>query len=579
MTVVGRTGNIIITNSSRVSPRARQKHDKEREPWHDRHQVCSSTSNLRLNPSRREYFDILPTVRVRQGQYHQTWKRFAASEAVFSEQRLELEKLFERHPLQPPPDSPKASVVHPIKADNEEHQDVEPGTVTANAEMKAEANNDSNREPVPLQLLLAAMKIPESVSEDKPEKPRKIKMQRSKTCGAPGRSVADMLADSGQEQFTAFWRWCKHKFGGPLRCWAMLDQDMSMSLSRKEFFQKLAELKYPGKLDELWKVLDRDHSHSISFQHYHPEGAEGLAQFKMFAIEKFGSIKKLCESIDTDRNGKLTLKEFWAACETHGLQSLDAVRTIFQMNGFHEKSFDKGSIELKNIVYLDSWDSREYLMVPPDDQALYRWKSELLRRYDGNALQAWRKVIDKDASMRVNFLEFSGACKVLQKNLPETINIPGVWRALDENLSDWVSLREFDEESYTRLTKFRERAQKQCDSCQKFIANMIAEGDEKQGVSRRRFVKEMLACKEHQRKLERRGTLEDKIIESELTKDTYKWLFAALDIDGQGFISPHEVLFVDNWKVEEEVAEEEAWAQIAQVRRQMSVGARSAAVL
>merc|ERR1719160_17081 len=116
MTVVGRAGKVIITNDGRVSPRLRQNHalaaPSQREPWHDRHQVCSSRDNVRLNPLRRDYFDVLPTVHVRQGQYHQTWKRFAASDAVFSEQRLELERLFERHPMEP---CPKEGAVLPIK--------------------------------------------------------------------------------------------------------------------------------------------------------------------------------------------------------------------------------------------------------------------------------------------------------------------------------------------------------------------------------------------------------------------------------------------------------------------------------
>ena len=53
--------------------------------------------------------------------------------------------------------------------------------------------------------------------------------------------------------------------------------------------------------------------------------------------------------------------------------------------------------------------------------------------------------------MRLNWMEFQNACRRFKTNLC----VPAMWRALDGNLSGWVSIREFDERAFNLLGGFK----------------------------------------------------------------------------------------------------------------------------
>ena len=53
--------------------------------------------------------------------------------------------------------------------------------------------------------------------------------------------------------------------------------------------------------------------------------------------------------------------------------------------------------------------------------------------------------------MRLNWMEFQNACRRFKTNLC----VPAMWRALDSNLSGWVSIREFDERAFNLLGGFK----------------------------------------------------------------------------------------------------------------------------
>ena len=68
-----------------------------------------------------------------------------------------------------------------------------------------------------------------------------------------------------------------------------------------------------------------------------------------------------------------------------------------------------------------------------------------------NYLKAWRRLLDRDSSNRVNWQEFETAAQKIHF----TGNVAGAWRHLDEDLSGYISLKEIDAESHISLLQFK----------------------------------------------------------------------------------------------------------------------------
>merc|ERR1712113_1236802 len=73
--------------------------------------------------------------------------------------------------------------------------------------------------------------------------------------------------------------------------------------------------------------------------------------------------------------------------------------------------------------------------------------------------------LDKDASMRVSWDDYSSVCKTLNRaavpGVPKTVEqMASVWRALDEDCGGWIALREFDLEAFDCVAGFKQWAMK-----------------------------------------------------------------------------------------------------------------------
>lgn len=401
------------------------------------------------------------------------------------------------------------------------------------------------------------------------------------------RKNASLLMDiDGQEEFKKYADWCKKKFGGLVQGWRALDGDSNMVISKHEFFKALNNLGYVGDNNELWQILDRDDSNSLLFQHYCPEAAMQLAAFKEWAHIKFGNVAGLCTSWDTRRDGKLNMTEFRAGCKKHGLENEDIIDVVFEMYGESKRRGRQREMQIDVLKTLEQWDSTEYFLVEPDTESFNQLKYELLQRHNGNALSAWRKEIDRDGSMRLNFLEFHQLVKKFQTKhiVGETFNTPGVWRAMDSNMSDWVSAKEFDQQAYQLVVDFKKAATQRFGSCQKFLAHI-----EKQPVALGSFQKAMSQlglCRYTPKEMDpedvTRSSLAhcDKaahaLFAQEQFKEDSQMLFEGLDVDSSGALTAPDVLCVDNWDAEEDAAEEDAWHSIVKIRMSLQSWIRDA---
>eukprot|EP00746_Dinoflagellata_sp_MGD_P086916 gnl/MRDRNA2_/MRDRNA2_34456_c0_seq1.p1 gnl/MRDRNA2_/MRDRNA2_34456_c0~~gnl/MRDRNA2_/MRDRNA2_34456_c0_seq1.p1 ORF type:complete len:683 (+),score=136.82 gnl/MRDRNA2_/MRDRNA2_34456_c0_seq1:116-2164(+) len=581
-------------------------------PWHDRHQVTFSKDNKRLPRQRRDYFDCLPSLRVSSGEYHEVPKHFAVSLDTFkgtswSDQKKQLEARFALYPhTMELMNSGSGESSGPTSAESpKEMRDQQPEAAEANG------SGIHVRTKVPMNVLLAALpdggagragasspRLYSPGAKAFASSPR-IKRNHKEGPSFNEQLMAASASASDAETFQSFMVWCKKNFGYVSACWRAFDESGNMSISKSEFFKKMSnELRYPGDVRKLWEMLDRDHSGIISFLHFDPESAMMLAKLKRWATEMYGSVEELCEQVDHNRTGKVSLKAFLHYCKTHGLEEEGPVWTLFKMCGDRgltvrqpnlSRSGQDQTIVLSSLSFLDRWECPEYLWISADNDGLSHWRGKLMAKYKGNGIIAWRRELDKDESMRVNWLEFKTACK----NSKDDVNVPGVWRALDNNLSGWLSLREFDPAGAELLRKFKMYAQTKFGSCQRFIESMDSKGSseisrnafraalKKAGIFNFKVEEAALAAQDEKSEGGGKNVSQVKARYSmkkehrrlsalEVEDEDIDALFSGLDVDGSGLIRAHEVRFLDRWDVARELAEEAVWEKLmkAMIRSQ-----------
>eukprot|EP00746_Dinoflagellata_sp_MGD_P164296 gnl/MRDRNA2_/MRDRNA2_92849_c0_seq1.p1 gnl/MRDRNA2_/MRDRNA2_92849_c0~~gnl/MRDRNA2_/MRDRNA2_92849_c0_seq1.p1 ORF type:complete len:654 (+),score=125.25 gnl/MRDRNA2_/MRDRNA2_92849_c0_seq1:109-2070(+) len=606
----GPATNFLVTDELKrrqfnpVKPGSSRSQTPRRRPeWKDNHHVSRSMANTRLPSQQRSYFDGTPSFHVRCNAYQDlpqcpdccnqmVWCDFG--EGPYSSgwicnnvancgSTAQNKGMWRWHCLQCSNDicgKCRSKNVHKQLMSQKLHALVDisqrsrSSMLLQNQHLKGSlANAQASASPYPATSLSPAQL--DTVNEDPSKSPKALSGNASVRKAARHDSM--LMKIDGQEEFIKYADWCKKKFGGLIQGWRALDGDANMVISKVEFFKALNNLGYVGDNNELWGILDRDDSNSLLFQHYCPAAAMQLAAFKEWAHIKFGDIEGLCRSWDTRRDGKLNMSEFRAGCKKHGLENEDMIDVVFEMYGETKRRGRQREITVDVLKTLEKWDVTEFFLTEPDHESFNKLKYELLQRHNGNALSAWRREIDRDGSMRLNYLEFHQLVKKFQnkKIVEEQFNTAGVWRAMDDNMSDWVSAKEFDNKAYQLVMDFKKTATARFGSCQKFLQQI-----EKQPVDLSTFQKNMWAlgvCKNMSVKedyedeaLARVSTkaADDFFVHEEFYEDSQQ-LFEGLDVDGSGALTAPDVRCVDLWDAEEDEAEENAWHSIVQIRKSL----------
>lgn len=492
------------------------------QAWCSRHHVTDSKANVRVPKSRRAYFDYLPAIGVKQGEFADLFLPAASCES----ERLDHEERIHRRILQFPQWSQRArsqlgrrqvpmDVVLPLSdtasgcsrvfedlvSKESEGEwpppEMKPDTselmaaVRENAVEKAKclradsrrstsAGSFSNSSPKSLASTWSAGNTtgPFAMSEHTP----RLSIRRA------GADSAELFAANGVEddgnEMSRFTTWATAKHYQLTWIWRRLDADGSMSLHKNEFINGMRKLGYPGGVDRLWTAFDRDTTGTVSFLEFSPRSALLLAQFKHWITKQFGNSQKLFQALDEDRSGSVTYREFASGCERLGCPSelRESVPMLFSLidsdTGGGAVSTPSSSrrphtISPDEMVFFERWRPLAYLWEDPDFEALERFREALCAKYHGNALLAWRRALDKDSSMRISYDEFVVQSKALQKRaLPEAAPVSGVaslYVAMDSHRRGWASLRDWDEEAYNTLRAFVLWCRSGYTSCSKFL--------------------------------------------------------------------------------------------------------------
>lgn len=147
--------------------------------------------------------------------------------------------------------------------------------------------------------------------------------------------------------------------------------------------------------------------------------------------------------------------------------------------------------------------------------------------------------------MRVSWHDFRQACRKLLSS-EDCQTLAAAWRALDNNLSGWLSLREFDRATY-ELTKF-------LTWIDTTFGSMLGAFPKLGGSCKDSTAQEQIGVTQSDfRYVCKNSGLGDAIAVK---------IFAGLDIDATGSISMDEIRFLNSWKVSNDLKEEEAWASL-----------------
>ena len=346
---------------------------------------------------------------------------------------------------------------------------------------------------------------------------RRQKKQEAKARSRKWQALRSRQGASPQlkhRHFAKFKAFLQKRYGNLIRAWRQaLSQTDSMVLSKLHFLKAAARLGFAKESKELWKALDKDDSGQASIDELDPRNAEILAQFKVWVTQRFGGVRAAFEAIDSDSTRFITSAEFSAA-----MTKFEFTKPSKQLFSHFDKDGD-GKIVIEDVLFLENWNPLPFLVVPPN----YKAKNEIRRLIlvrTGQYMKAWRRLLDKDATNRCNWYEFSDCCQVLGY----TGDVAGAWRAFDDDLSGYISLKEIDEASAMILSNFRKWALVEFGSIRSLFT--VFDDDCSGSLSWQEF---RYACNVYG------------------YDGSIRSLFNALDVDQTGSLTLKEIVFLEDW--------------------------------
>lgn len=272
-----------------------------------------------------------------------------------------------------------------------------------------------------------------------------------------------------------------HKFGNSIRAWFVLDPEENMQLGEKLFVARVLDIGFRGDVLAMYRYIDSDRSGSVSILELDSHAAILLARFKVFIDKHFTDIEACFKRLDRHRAGRIKVDDL-----IYGLNKLE-----YDDDGSEVELFDLldrqgfGYVRQKDLAYLQKWKPRPYLFVEANQELLRQIKEGFLLIYPSiepgstSWWRTWRTVLDVDCSMRVSWDEFAPAIKKLAQQLHEKApgseaskamrkcrstadkceeEIATAWRAVDDDCSGWIALKEFDPDCFKCLKHFKEWA-------------------------------------------------------------------------------------------------------------------------
>lgn len=263
-----------------------------------------------------------------------------------------------------------------------------------------------------------------------------------------------------EEALALFQQHLKSAYGNEVRAWRRaLCPGNYQVVNRKQLMSYCRRVEFEGNSSALWDALDRDNEGSISMEEVTPKYARILSRFRQWASCKVGKCVKLWRTeafqAGEKKSGsvrKMYGHDFATAVISIGYDA-DPVELRLLSSGLDLSGI--GFVSVEDLLWLDTWSPPLWLLAQPDRRAMQNFRLLLLEKF-GSFVLAWRQLLDQDGTNRVSWNEFEKACK----SLGFKHSIEGTWRALDEDASGWISLKEVDRGSHDMLESFKHWADK-----------------------------------------------------------------------------------------------------------------------
>eukprot|EP00928_Gymnodinium_smaydae_P011931 TRINITY_DN14360_c0_g3_i1.p1 TRINITY_DN14360_c0_g3~~TRINITY_DN14360_c0_g3_i1.p1 ORF type:complete len:774 (+),score=94.61 TRINITY_DN14360_c0_g3_i1:73-2394(+) len=330
----------------------------------------------------------------------------------------------------------------------------------------------------------------------------------------------------GYYAYLEFKAFAARRFGNAVRVWFKLDPQENMKLGEKQFIRGCEEIGFRGNVIALWRYLDSDQRGVISLLNVCSRSSLLLAEFKHVVRSHFqDSVESTFDYLDDNRSNRILKEEFVPQARQLGLKNAPKLFDVLDRRGL-------GYLCRSDILFLTNWKPPPYMLInKADNEALQTWKESLLEQAGGNYLRAWRKFLDTDGTMRLTFDEFTECCHRIEQGTKgrSMDTLCHIWRAMDDDCSGWIALREFDLPSFDIVTTFKRWADDTYGSVRKAFRALDV------GCTNARLSEgELLKCI--------RG---DK--PCRLTRDQIETLFDGLDLACSNFLSESDVKFLDDW--------------------------------
>lgn len=368
--------------------------------------------------------------------------------------------------------------------------------------------------------------------------------------------------DMGAKDKHSFLQMLVNKYGSLHRAWVKaLDNDGNGRLSKMEFFDAARALGYKADLRELWKELDQDGSGMISLDELAHEENAILESFFNALKREYGTIFLGWRALDADRSGRATRPEFVEMCQklevddsvfdlldlektgfVH-LEQLDPAAAAAVMRGEEDfllsqsSAFAAGKSPAGGGKFGMTAASQRTMVL----SQMQRRASEVARAEEdkknvgakttaefirilvgrfGSVVRAWRQHLDKHEIGRLSFVQFCNAARAMGY----CGNLKQLWKEMDSDGGGFVELQELDLASSDALKEFQ----------QVLLGYPSLDDAWRDGLDPHRA-----------NRLDKTGF--GQIVRAIGYTGSLGTLWAALDLDGGGFITKDEIKFLWKW--------------------------------
>jgi len=342
----------------------------------------------------------------------------------------------------------------------------------------------------------------------------------------------------GFQALMMFLAFAARRYGNMVRTWFLLDPEANMKIGKRQFERKVLEMGWHGNIPALWKYVDVDGDGIITLLELHPPSALELARFKVLIKERFGDdSKEMFKYLDDNRSRRVSKGAF--------VQRLK----LLSYDGKATKLFDLldrtglGMLTHGDVAFLDIWRMPVYIYEKPDFKLWKAVKDKLLEVHQ-HPLKTWRK-LDRDGSMRMSWEEFRDTCGELawmvskKDGAPSPIKGIGLpktegeaaaaWRAIDQECSGWIALRQFDVKSHDALAEFKSWADRVHGGAVKAFRSL--DGTGASGSNAKLSETELKRCTKCK----------------DPCRADIEFLFDGLDVNNNWALTENDLKFLDTW--------------------------------